>query len=144
MYQGAYSPGRSESTAGDTESVCIVATFCKLKYTPGPWRVESRSEGLVVLNADGFAVAKLSGSTYLRPSQRDGNAALLAAAPELLGCCRELHQALEACVVVIRHGGDMTDLKKELRSIPDGFALRAGQILGKATLTKPAPEISVA
>jgi hypothetical protein len=98
----------------------------------------------VVVSADSIVVAKLGGASYMLMTERHGNAALLAAAPELLGCCRELHQALEACVVVIRHGGDMTDLKKELRSIPDGFALRAGQILGKATLTKPAPENSVA
>jgi hypothetical protein len=100
----------------------------------------------VVVSADSIVVAKLGGASYMLMTERHGNGALLSAAPELLGCCRELHQALEACVVVIRHGGDMTDLKKELRrqSIPDGFALRAGQILGKATLTKSAPEISVA
>ena len=53
-----------------------------MSHTPGPWR----TEGDIIVGEDGFDVAVISvDSTY-----EDDNAALIAAAPELLAACEAL------------------------------------------------------
>jgi hypothetical protein len=54
-----------------------------VKYTSGPWKLDERFPG-VVLAGDRIQVAAATMNTLLSPEERDANARLIAAAPEML------------------------------------------------------------
>lgn len=61
------------------------------KYTPGPWSIDGPSMGFASLyNADGkfvFALAAPTAEDRIPKREVEANAALIAAAPELLEAC---------------------------------------------------------
>lgn len=66
------------------------------KYTPGPWRVGGK-EKRVIFAANGDVVARTAayGEQSETPEAESGNAALIAAAPDLLGACKSALRALK-------------------------------------------------
>lgn len=66
----------------------------KTKYSPGPWRTGQAGDYLgvnAIFDADGFIVADASDrSSHAKGNQRKANAALIAAAPELLAALQPL------------------------------------------------------
>jgi hypothetical protein len=56
-----------------------------VKHTPGPWMIETPKTGGRFITGKGFPVASLTGHHV---DDWDGNARLIAAAPELLEACQ--------------------------------------------------------
>jgi hypothetical protein len=70
------------------------------KHTPGPWKMDSGqvvrvSDGAVIANMDRSEEASKAG---IYPVERDDNARLIAAAPELLEACNSALVELAALV----------------------------------------------
>ena len=60
------------------------------KHTPGPWKI-ARGEGLLVWSARGLCIADCSNPVAFGPAEKEANARLIAAAPDLL---ERLHWAV--------------------------------------------------
>ena len=66
------------------------------EHTPGPWRVEADEEGVYVLmEASGVHDEYLTIYASPNPDQREADALLIAAAPELLAACKEAYAFLD-------------------------------------------------
>ena len=76
-------------------------------FTPGPWRVESVDQGsdargptkMVMICADDMRIA-----TMFSKLNREANARLIAAAPELLEHLKDMVRRFEGCLIT--HGTD--------------------------------------
>ena len=60
-------------------------------YTPGPWKVSALGSGLLIENAAGYVIARISVLLAYRRQHR-ANARLIAAAPELLQALQSLSE----------------------------------------------------
>jgi hypothetical protein len=78
------------------------------RHTPEPWRVENSTEiasacGLVVCDIPGFCRGTTTGA------RQDADAALIAAAPELL---EALEGLFRECAMIHKHGGEACNQKQ--------------------------------
>ena len=72
-------------------------------HTPGPWKTGG-FQNVVVNAADGSTIVACPGGSAMAPlSEHKANAALIAAAPEML-------EALEMVLIASEDGGDMNDI----------------------------------
>ena len=82
----------------------------KTKYTPGPWSVfydhEDIPEEIAFIAAsdsdryfkDDLAVVYCTGANDIHGERRRADAALMAAAPELLGALKSLYDSVDSCI----------------------------------------------
>ncbi len=69
-----------------------------MEHTPGPWKCHSGMVWKADETEDGYPIARMERETPKTiPTERDANAHLIAAAPELLEACEDLLQALDNC-----------------------------------------------
>lgn len=91
----------------------------KPKHTPGPWAELIRENGHIVIHSlnkiDGQVVAKTSGNFL---GQVEANAALIAAAPEML-------EALETCLEFVGSGGLGTEVNAHAKATLEKYLSRA-------------------
>lgn len=110
-------------------------------HSPGPWRWDSRKAmergyvDLALEARDGDGVAYHSAVWPVLQA----DARLIAAAPDLLAACKELHDALAIAMQVIVTDGSNTDVQTERfvfgltqRGIVDGIGQRAEAAIAKA------------
>lgn len=120
-------------------------------HTPGPWELSELPDGAGRrrIDRDGFALAIVcarasfpGGPEYL---EKDANAHLIAAAPELLAACKELREAICGAMRVIADLDAMKMLGAESETrqqrfvdemhaigLKDGFGARAEAVIAKA------------
>ncbi len=60
------------------------------KHTPGPWTLIDSSEEIVILDKDGFTICN-----FQDVSNDEANAALIAAAPDLLEALKDTKRSIE-------------------------------------------------
>ena len=115
-------------------------------HTPGPWTIEESMPGdghHFIHGADGTCVLCPDdgwNSNYRDYDSRLANARLIAAAPELLDCCKELRDALAGAMrVMVAHacaeGDALTeDFVSEIArlGISDGIGVRADAAIANA------------
>jgi hypothetical protein len=78
-----------------TEGAVVMSQAVTIGHSPGPWRAsKDDSRRVSIRAANGQAIALMSGTTSFA-RQRDANAALLAAAPELLAASKALIEVLD-------------------------------------------------
>lgn len=105
------------------------------KYTPGPWAIDPDdrpgmgwNNHIVRLADPNIAICFMSHSGRKDNSQCEANARLIAKAPELLECLREL---FEHCAMTHKVWGDGCNQKQADAAIEKGRALLA-EIEGKS------------
>jgi hypothetical protein len=79
-------------------------------HTPGPWRISgfepsANGKDRVVMGADGFGVAWLSGRTL---EEHEADAQLIAAAPELLDALKKMTAVAECYCAKLPYWGPST------------------------------------
>ena len=121
----------------------------KVMPTPGPWRVcgggtphytgiaGPDNQLIVYAMADDQNEDQRDAGPMVSHDQQRANAHLIAAAPDLLACCKELREAVAACFRAMASSGDeMLTTRLELHlataGIKNGFGVRAKEIIAKA------------
>lgn len=93
------------------------------KHTPGPWHTGNGNATRIIYAADGYAVADAKAYHGVPIAQCEANAALIAAAPELLAAC---HYALD-CATNKRDGRTLEEMAAKVREmLADAIAKAEG------------------
>jgi hypothetical protein len=96
------------------------------KHTPGPWHVTGS-------RVDAYSYYLASSTTGLHINQREANARLIAAAPELLASLRDVLAQLDSELLIRNY-----DSGWSLKQIPLVMALKAAQeVIQKAEGQEP-------
>lgn len=109
-----------------------------MSHTRGPWQVALHSgrsfNGAAIKAPDGLSVAIIPRIADRPYDQKEADARMIAATPELLASCKELREAAAAMMRVLFDAGLEDQLVLELLSagVKDGFGKRAGDVIAKA------------
>jgi hypothetical protein len=79
-------------------------------HTDGPWQLESNDEGEYIVGSDGETIALLSNDVMV-DGQREADARLIAAAPDLLFAAQAIYKIVERIVMDAEDHGMALDAK---------------------------------